>query len=134
MKHFLYFLIIIYSFFFIFLLANIFESNVTLLWAGEEGWDFYVWRDLALEWDVLICNGSLLAHLNIYNNKKLLLSVKLIGILEYYTGDETYCQDSNCKLLYKCDDNKIIKKGLFSLIYRLISSGLNRTSPFCKKD
>ena len=31
-------------------------------------------------------------------------------------------------------DNKIIKKGLFSLIYRLISSALNRTSPFCKKN
>lgn len=58
------------------------------------------------------CDITFDFDLNIYNNKKLLLSVKLIGILEYYTGDETYCQDSNCKLLYKCDDNKIIKKAI----------------------
>ncbi len=58
------------------------------------------------------CDITFDFDLNIYNNKKLLLSVKLIGILEYYTGDETYCQDSNCKLLYKCDDNKIINKAI----------------------
>ena len=69
----LYFLLVFNKIFFLLvLLANILESKVALLWAGEEGLDFSVCRDFAFDLEDLIWRGSLFAHLNIYNNKDLL--------------------------------------------------------------
>lgn len=56
------------------------------------------------------CDITFDFDLNIYDNEMLLLSVKLIGNLEYDKDDDTYCQDSKCELLYKYDDIKINNK------------------------